>query len=490
MSPGERVYRDMKRTALLIALLLALGAVVCGALAEDYVIPAGTLVIEAEAFAGTGFRERDYDDDEDEGGMESIWYSVRLPEGIRRIESRAFADSGLYRINLPDSLEYIAPDAFDGCRDVYATVSIGSYAQSYCDAHDNIDYDAKASADTTVIGVEQYAGAAFTSLVLPEGVRRIESRAFADSALMVINFPDSLEYIAPDAFDGVDEAFCPEVYPGSVGEDYCIENDMPYLTKEEPDVYIVEREFTPVTTLEMMRGLTRDGYEGGRGLVLYQWGIGHNDADYDSVSDYMIDAIEVSAEASAYITAGRSRKLSADAYIRISCSDDVPIGDDVYDKLVLPDALTVSYTYRGKSLSRKVDIVIFAQSTMTMFRDYDYGTVAEVGVPMTYIAEAWTADDDGEPLERIAAFTPHWTVEDEPVDEDGDVYVDGEKIAHVEFSADKCTATITWLVESEEGYSLSCADDNAISGNVAYIYVDFGGDDEYGDDEYSDDDED
>ena len=464
----------MKRVVL-VAILLSF-VVVCGALAEDYVIPEGTLVIEKEAFAGTGFRY----DDEDDGGRNSIWYTIRLPEGIQRIEERAFADSGIWLINLPDSLEYIAPDAFDGCEDVCATVSLGSYAQEYC-ASEDINYEVALPEDTTVIGAGQYAGTTFTSLVLPEGITRIESRAFADSAIQSINFPDSLEYIAPDAFEGVkvfaeddDEEvevlFCPKVYPDSVGETYCIESNLPYLTLEEPDLYIVEREFNPITSLVMAPGQTRDGYKGGRGLVLYQWEFGRNGAEYDAVNSYRIDSIEVSASASSYITAGRSEELSSDEFVRIACSDDVPLGGGLYEKLILPSALTVRYTYRGQSLSRSVDILICGQSTMTEFEDYDEEAV--VGVPEIYIVKAWTADEDGARLEEIAAFTPHWAVNGVPVDEDGCVFIDGEQIARFEFSDGGTKATVTWLVETEDdSYQLTCADDNAISGNIATMYV-------------------
>ena len=61
-------------------------------------IPADTKVIEEEAFCGdTGF---------------TVAY---LPDGLQRIEKRAFADTNLRVINLPSTLEYVAPDAFEGC---------------------------------------------------------------------------------------------------------------------------------------------------------------------------------------------------------------------------------------------------------------------------------------------------------------------------------------------------------------------------------------
>lgn len=457
----------MKRAIwLLIGLLVLVAA--SGAVAENYVVPEGTLVIEAEAFAGTGLRPAYYGEDED--GMEPIWYSVRLPEGIRRIEARAFANSGLWEINLPDSLEYIAPDAFDGCEDVRATVNLGSYAQSYCEANDAIRYDANLPADTTVIGKEQYAGIAIKNLVLPEGVTRIESRAFADGAFTTLNLPDSLTYIAPDAFDGVkayndsgEPLIALEVFPDSLGAAYCKEHGLPSLTKLEPNVYIVEREFNPLTSLMITPGLTRDGYTG---LVLYQWSIAD---DYDGVDGYKVDSVEVSAEAAPYITAGRSQERTDDCYIRIACSDDVaPLGDGIYDKMTLPGALTVSYTYRGQSLSRTVDIVICNKLTRTSFKEEDWDAV--VGVPVTYTVEAWTSDEYGQELERIESFTPHWAVNGVPVTDDGEVSIDGRQIARFEFGEGGYTATVTWLVANEDGYELTCADDNGGSAYTATMY--------------------
>ena len=45
-----------------------------------------------------------------------------------------------------------------------------------------------------------YGNAEIEQAIIPEGVRRIESKAFADSFLREITLPDSLEFIADDAF--------------------------------------------------------------------------------------------------------------------------------------------------------------------------------------------------------------------------------------------------------------------------------------------------
>lgn len=90
-----------------------LTAACCPALAQSVAIPADAKRIGESAFEG--------DTSLDE---------VVLPEGIERIEARAFADSSLNAINLPRSLEFIAEDAFQGA-DVTAAVYGDSYAYAY-----------------------------------------------------------------------------------------------------------------------------------------------------------------------------------------------------------------------------------------------------------------------------------------------------------------------------------------------------------------------
>ncbi len=87
------------RRWILLGFFLLIAALPAGkALGGALTIPAGTTVIEEEAFCG--------DTSLDE---------VVLPEGLQRIESRAFAGSSVALLNLPSTLEYIAEDAFEDC---------------------------------------------------------------------------------------------------------------------------------------------------------------------------------------------------------------------------------------------------------------------------------------------------------------------------------------------------------------------------------------
>lgn len=106
----------MKKTALrtaffILVLLMGMSAYA----AERIELPSGLSTVEAQSFYGdASIRE------------------VIVSENVTRIESLAFADSGLEYILLEDGIELIAEDAFDGCENLEAECSAGSYAHQYC----------------------------------------------------------------------------------------------------------------------------------------------------------------------------------------------------------------------------------------------------------------------------------------------------------------------------------------------------------------------
>lgn len=120
---------------------------VWGSALADLVIPTGTTVIEDSAF---------YSD--------SSLSIVVLPDGILRIESKAFRNCGLTRVNLPDSLTYVADDAFDGNSGM--TVIANKNSQWYTWAKNKgfiVDTETAAvsgsftySSDTVTIGEKYY----------------------------------------------------------------------------------------------------------------------------------------------------------------------------------------------------------------------------------------------------------------------------------------------------------------------------------------------
>lgn len=111
----------MKRTTkkllawILILVLLSANLFGIAESASTLSLPGELGIIEEEAFAGATSLD-----------------TVVVPEGTTQIQSRAFADSTLTKIQLPASIAFIAEDAFDGCTELVATVNRDSYAHQYC----------------------------------------------------------------------------------------------------------------------------------------------------------------------------------------------------------------------------------------------------------------------------------------------------------------------------------------------------------------------
>ncbi len=124
--------------ALIPAILLAM--TLCAS-ANELILPASLTDIEEEAFFG--------DTSLDE---------VVLPEGITRIESKAFAGSSVTRIYLPESLAYIAPDAFDQCGPVSGYGPDRTYASEFFDAAEGLSFEHTPRYIALLIGNGDYNG--------------------------------------------------------------------------------------------------------------------------------------------------------------------------------------------------------------------------------------------------------------------------------------------------------------------------------------------
>ena len=102
----------MKKLICLLTALLMLCLSAAGLCEKDIELPSDLTVIEAEAFRNVPME-----------------YLV-IPEGTKRIESKAFAGCGIKQVVLADSLEYIAPDAFGEVGNLWVKASSGSYAEA------------------------------------------------------------------------------------------------------------------------------------------------------------------------------------------------------------------------------------------------------------------------------------------------------------------------------------------------------------------------
>lgn len=107
----------LRRILAFLLVLALLNADVC-AIAEmvaTLTLPSALQIIDVEAFYDNVSIER-----------------VIIPAGTKEIRSRAFARSSLSALELPDTLTYIAADAFEGCGEIAVTVPENCYAYDRC----------------------------------------------------------------------------------------------------------------------------------------------------------------------------------------------------------------------------------------------------------------------------------------------------------------------------------------------------------------------
>ncbi|MBQ9950568.1 MAG: leucine-rich repeat protein [Clostridia bacterium] len=204
---------------LLTVLLVLLLALAVPAAADTLELPAQLCAIEAEAFCGDMSIDH-----------------VELPEGVCSIGSRAFADSSISSIYLPESLTDIAEDAFDGCSGLAATVIPGSYAEEYCIAQDidctvlstpaefftytigtTVTITGYTGTDTAVYIPEEIDGVSVTAIgrsafrrnkaiekvYIPKTVTVIDKEGFEEcTGLKHVTFSEGLQAINDYAFSG------------------------------------------------------------------------------------------------------------------------------------------------------------------------------------------------------------------------------------------------------------------------------------------------
>lgn len=185
--------------AILSALILCLCVLCCAhaAISQVLVLPESTKAIETEAFYGdTSIRE------------------VVLPEGVETIGERAFANSGVTKVNLPETLTYIAPDAFAGCDGVTVIVVAGTPGEEFAKTA-GVEYEyvrQETPAEFFTYEIENgectitgYTGTD-TDVVIPdviEGCRVTgigESAFDGNSAVISVDIPDTVVTINAYAF--------------------------------------------------------------------------------------------------------------------------------------------------------------------------------------------------------------------------------------------------------------------------------------------------
>lgn len=125
-------------------------------------------------------------------------HSIVLPASVRAVNTRAFENVPLNQVYYGDTQSRRADIAIDNA---------GGGNRALLDAQwicvDSCDQTLFLPSSLTVIGQEAFCGADTQVIVVPEGCRRIESRAFADCPnLTLVWLPAGLNDIAEDAFAG------------------------------------------------------------------------------------------------------------------------------------------------------------------------------------------------------------------------------------------------------------------------------------------------
>ena len=116
---------------LILVFLLTMFCFTAAASATALLLPNDLRIIEEEAFYGACSFE-----------------TVELPENVLRIESQAFAYSSIRSVHLPESLEYIADDAFLGCDNLFLTAPEGSYAYRWAKSNGYMELSVNVSCNT------------------------------------------------------------------------------------------------------------------------------------------------------------------------------------------------------------------------------------------------------------------------------------------------------------------------------------------------------
>ena len=161
-------------------------------------LPNALTIIEEEAFYGSPSIDK-----------------VVLPQNIKEIHARAFADSTLSEINLPDSLIFISDNAFDGPNKVKVTANQGTYAYNWAVKNGYISSTSPISdfsigiikdEDTgeNIFAIIKYIGSQ-SDIIIPEKDGEGHTiNAIASNAFGSCSFIDSV--FIPDTIIRIDEA--------------------------------------------------------------------------------------------------------------------------------------------------------------------------------------------------------------------------------------------------------------------------------------------
>jgi len=129
---------------------------------------------------------------------------VIIEEGLDSIYLAAFADSAVKSVDLPDSLTYMAPEVFNGCKNL-EKVTFGSGL----DAIPSYSFQNTALKSVTIpkqvtyVGSEAFANSQLTEVTFLCDAVQIGWRAFRDCPLGDLKLGDNITYIEEEGFNGI-----------------------------------------------------------------------------------------------------------------------------------------------------------------------------------------------------------------------------------------------------------------------------------------------
>lgn len=126
--------------------------------------------------------------------------SVTISEGIKRIESYAFADNDLTEINIPNSTTFIGKSAFESNHLTTVNIPDSVLIIEPCAFFGNSITSIRIPVGIQKIEHNVFACNSLQKLDIPEGVTQIHDSAFAFNKLGEIHLPDTLSSIGPRAF--------------------------------------------------------------------------------------------------------------------------------------------------------------------------------------------------------------------------------------------------------------------------------------------------